>query len=77
MNDEKELNSGSGNRQAAFAGTNPNKYDQPDPANGVDNVSLDEEAQNLKEGADRLSEDEIQHAVNKANAGTQQGDGNS
>ena len=64
---ENEENSASGNRQSDFAGTNPDKYGQPKAADEQDNPIQDEEAQNVTDGAGRLSGEEAEKAANKAN----------
>jgi hypothetical protein len=67
MTPENEKNSATGNRQSDFAGTNPNKYGPPKSENEQDNPIEDEAAQNVTDGAERISGDEAAEASNKAN----------
>lgn len=66
---ENEENSATGNRQSAFAGTNTNRYGAPKPEDEQDNPIQDNEAQNVTDGAERLSGEEADKARNKANQG--------
>jgi hypothetical protein len=58
-----------GHDQAAFAGTNPDSYRQPKPAEDQDNPIIDEEAQNVTDGQGRLEGSEAERARQKANEG--------
>jgi hypothetical protein len=66
MDKEKEKNI-TGDQQAAFAGTNTNRYRQPNPAEKQDNPIQDEEAQNVTDSPSRLSGEDAEHARRKAN----------
>ena len=65
---ERDQNS-LGHKQSDFAGTNPDKYGQPEPGNDPANA---DEAQNLKDGVDTLSPEEAEKARNKAQEGIRQ-----
>jgi hypothetical protein len=65
MDKEKEKNI-TGDDQAAFAGTNTNKYRQPEPADKQDNPIKDEEAQNVSDGQTRMSGEDAARARRKA-----------
>lgn len=58
-----------GNRQSDYAGTNPDKYGDPKRANDQDHPVQDEEAQNVTEGAERMTHDEAAHDRNKNSQG--------
>ena len=58
-----------GDDQAAFAGTNPDMYRDPKPAEKQDNPIQDQEAQNVTDGSTRLEGNEAEQARNKANEG--------
>jgi hypothetical protein len=60
-----------GDEQSSFAGTNPDKYGDPKPAEEQDNPIQNDEAQNIKEG-DRITGKEAEHAKNKATEGLRQ-----
>ena len=55
LQNEKEKNSASGNRQSDFAGTNPDRYGAPRPENEQDNPIQDTEAQNVVDSKERIS----------------------
>ena len=55
-----------GNRQSDYAGTNTDRYRDPQPENKQDNPIQDEEAQNVTDGNDRLSGSEAERSTNKA-----------
>jgi hypothetical protein len=76
METRDEKNSASGHKQSDFAGTNPDRYGSPKPAEAQDNPIADQEAQNVTDGERGLSEEEAEHARNKANQRTQQQGGN-
>jgi hypothetical protein len=63
--------SATGNKQSGYAGTNPNRYGQPE--DNQDNPIVDGEAQNVTDGAERLSGEEAERARNKATEGQNQG----
>lgn len=67
MDKDKQEKNIIGDDQAAFAGTNTNKYRQPDPAEMQDNPIKDEEAQNVTDSQSRMSGGEAEHARRKAN----------
>ena len=73
METDKEKNSATGNRQSDFAGTNPNRYDAPKPEDEQDNPVEDAEAQNVTDGAERISGKEAEDATRKATEGARQG----
>lgn len=73
MENDKDKNSASGNKQAAFAGTNPNRYGQPESADEQDNPIDAGEAQNVVDGTERISGKEAEAAKNKATEGIRQG----
>jgi hypothetical protein len=73
MQNDKEKNSASGNRQSDFAGTNPDKYGAPKAENEQDNPINDAEAQNVTDGSERISGEEANRARNKATEGIRQG----
>jgi hypothetical protein len=60
-----------GHKQSDFAGTNPDKYGDPRPAEEQDNPIQDQEAQNVREGK-RITGKEAEHAKNKATGGIRQ-----
>lgn len=60
-----------GDKQADYAGTNPDKYGDPKPAEEQDNPIQDQEAQNVRDG-ERISGKEAEHAKNKAKEGIRQ-----
>ncbi|WP_205510207.1 hypothetical protein [Longitalea arenae] len=60
-----------GDKQADFAGTNPDRYGDPKPAEEQDNPIQDQEAQNVKDG-DRMTGEEAERAKNKAKEGIRQ-----
>ena len=66
MDKEKEKNI-TGDDQAAYAGTNTNKYRQPDPAGKQDNPIRDEEAQNVSDSDRQMSKEDAERARRKAN----------
>lgn len=66
MDKEKEKNI-TGDDQAAFAGTNTNKYRQPNPPEKQDNPIQDEEAQNVSDSRTRMSDEDAERARRKAN----------
>ena len=66
MDKEKEKNI-TGDEQAAYAGTNTNKYRQPEPAEKQDNPIIDEEAQNVTDGERPMNREETERARRKAN----------
>ena len=68
MENDKEKNSASGNKQSDFAGTNPNRYDAPKPEDEQDNPIDPGEAQNVTDGPERLSGKEAEEARRKANS---------
>jgi hypothetical protein len=61
-----------GDDQASFAGTNPDRYGEPAPADQQDNPVADEEAQNVTDGQQRLEGTEAERARNKANESKRQ-----
>lgn len=67
MSTRNEKNPVSGNKQSDFAGTNTERYGDPKPENEQDNPVNTQEAQNVTDGAERLSGKEAEHARNKAN----------
>ena len=67
MDKDKQEKNKIGDDQAAFAGTNTNKYRQPDPAEMQDNPIKDEEAQNVTDSQSRMRGGEAEHARRKAN----------
>jgi hypothetical protein len=69
METDNEKNSATGNKQSDYAGTNPNKYGTPKPENEQDNPIDAGEAQNVTDGAERLSGKEAEEARNKAMSG--------
>jgi hypothetical protein len=68
MDTDKEKNSASGNKQSDFAGTNPDRYGDPKPENEQDNPIDAGEAQNVTDGAERISGEEAEKATRKANS---------
>ena len=68
MENDKEKNSASGNNQSSFAGTNTNRYGAPKPEDEQDNPVDPGEAQNVTDGAERLSGEEAEKARRKANS---------
>lgn len=68
MEKDTEKNNATGNKQSSFAGTNPNRYDAPKPAEEQDNPVDAGEAQNVTESPARLSEKEAEDATRKANS---------
>jgi hypothetical protein len=60
-----------GHEQSSYAGTNPDKYGDPRPAEEQDNPIQDQEAQNVREGK-RITGKEAEHAKNKAKEGIRQ-----
>ena len=66
--EDKKKNS-LGDDQAAFAGTNPDRYKEPAPADQQDNPIADEEAQNVTDGQPRMEGPDAKRARNKANEG--------
>ena len=68
MENDKEKNSASGNKQSAFAGTNPDRYDALKPEEEQDNPIDSGEAQNVTESGDRLSGKKAEDARRKANS---------
>jgi hypothetical protein len=73
MEQDKEKNSASGNKQSDFAGTNPDRYGAPKPEDQQDNPVDAHEADNVTDGAERLSGKEAEAARNKATEGSRQG----
>ena len=73
MQQDKEKNSASGNRQSDFAGTNPDRYGAPKAENEQDNPINDAEAQNVIDGEERISGEEATRSRNKATEGIRQG----
>ena len=73
METGNEKNSASANNQSSFAGTNPNRYGAPAPADDQDNPIDAGEAQNVTDGVERLSGEEADDATRKANEGIRQG----
>lgn len=73
METGNEKNSASDNNQSSFAGTNPNRYGAPAPADDQDNPIDAGEAQNVTDGVERLSGEEADDATRKANEGIRQG----
>ncbi|TDH19725.1 hypothetical protein EXU57_22750 [Segetibacter sp. 3557_3] len=73
MEKDNEKNSQTGNDQSSFAGTNPNRYGDPLPADDQDNPIQDNEAQNVTDGAERLSGKEAEDARKKAMEGINRG----
>ena len=73
METGNEKNSASDNNQSSFAGTNPNRYGAPAPADDQDNPIDAGEAQNVTDGTERLSGEEADDATRKANEGIRQG----
>lgn len=71
METDKEKNS-TGDNQSSFAGTNPNRYGTPEPADDQDNPVDAGEAQNVTEGVERLSGKEAEDATKKAMEGIRQ-----
>lgn len=61
-----------GHKQSDYAGTNPDRYGDPKPAEKQDNPIQNDEAQNIKEG-NRMTGKEAEHAKNKASEGIRQG----
>ena len=72
MQQDNDKNSASGNKQSDFAGTNPDRYGPPKAENEQDNPVDAGEAQNVTDGAERLSGDEAERARNKATEGMKQ-----
>jgi hypothetical protein len=72
MQQDKEKNSASGNRQSDFAGTNPDRYGAPKAENEQDNPINDAESQNVIEGDARISGEEATRARNKSTEGIRQ-----
>ena len=70
-----EKNSASDNNQSSFAGTNPNRYGAPAPADDQDNPIDAGEAQNVTDGAERLTGKDAEDARRKATEGIRQGRG--
>lgn len=69
---EKDLNA-LGHKQSDYAGTNTERYGPPAPESEQDNpITTGNEAQNIKDDTDRLTEEEAKKAVNKANEGARQ-----
>lgn len=73
METDREKNSATDNNQSSFAGTNPDKYGAPKPADEQDNPINPQEAQNVTDGAERMSSEEAEKARNKATDGIRQG----
>jgi hypothetical protein len=69
MPTRNEDNSLSNNKQSSFAGTNPDVYGDPQPANAQDNPIQDQEAQNVADSQERLQDKEAEKARTKANEG--------
>jgi hypothetical protein len=65
MDKNKEKNI-TGDEQAAYAGTNTNKYRQPAEADRQDNPMQDEEAQNVTDASKTMSREDAERARNKA-----------
>jgi hypothetical protein len=72
METGNEKNSASDNNQSSFAGTNPNRYGAPAPADDQDNPIDAGEAQNVTDGVERLSGEEAEEATKKAMEGIRQ-----
>ena len=70
---QEETKNAAGHKQSDFAGTNPDNYGQPKPENEQDNPINDAEAQNVTDGERGLTEEETEHAKNKATEGIRQG----
>jgi hypothetical protein len=60
-----------GNKQSDYAGTNPDRYGQPDQ--NQDNPVDAGEAQNVRDGGEQLLGEDAEHARNKATEGERQG----
>lgn len=75
MNQNKDKNPATGNKQSDFAGTNPDRYGAPKPENEQDNPIEDSEAQNVVDG-ERSGEEEMEKARSKANVGKDRSDEN-
>lgn len=69
MPTRNEDNSLSNNKQSSFAGTNPDVYGDPSPADAQDNPIQDQEAQNVADSGERLQDEEAEKARRKANEG--------
>ena len=67
--EKREEKSATGNKQSAFAGTNPDVYGDQRPIDDQDNPITDNEAQNVTDGERPLEGDELTHERNKANQG--------
>lgn len=60
-----------GDRQSDFAGTNPDRYHEPAPAERQDNPIQDQEAQNVTDDQSRSEGNEAEDMRRKANQGKQ------
>jgi hypothetical protein len=70
MNTDKDENA-LGHKQSDYAGTNPDRYGQPD--DNQDNPVDAGEAQNVNDGEERMSGEEAERATRKATEGERQG----
>jgi hypothetical protein len=70
MNTDKDENA-LGDKQSDFAGTNPDRYGQPDGNQQDPNTVA--EAQNVSDDDERLSGEEAERATRKATEGERQG----
>ncbi|WP_207496686.1 hypothetical protein [Aridibaculum aurantiacum] len=66
MDKANDHNEATGHKQSDFAGTNPDKYGQPEMP-GDQPINFEEEAQNVTDGPRTLSGEEAEQAANKAN----------
>ncbi|TKK65580.1 hypothetical protein FC093_19880 [Ilyomonas limi] len=76
MSTNNDKNETTGHNQSDFAGTNTDRYGAPKPADEQDNPINPQEAQNVTDGAGRLSGEEAERASRKANEGGSQGKSN-
>lgn len=75
MSTNNDKNETTGHNQSDFAGTNTDRYGAPKPADEQDNPVNPQEAQNVTDGAERLSGEDAEQARRKANEGGDQGRG--
>jgi hypothetical protein len=63
-----------GNRQSDYAGTNPDRYNDPVPADKQENKIEDQEAQNVSDSKGRIEGADAEKDRNKANEGKNERD---
>jgi hypothetical protein len=63
-----------GNRQTDYAGTNPDRYNDPVPADKQENKIEDQEAQNVSDSDGRIEGADAERDRNKAKEGKNQRD---